>query len=61
MIVQSTTNIWDMVYGQYRRTEYKTLIDPATDKRIVEVVQYLYDKQGQIKPDAKGRNVDIQA
>jgi len=50
-----------MVYDQYRRTEYKTLIDPATDKRIVEVVQYLYDKQGQIKPDAKGQNVDIQA
>ena len=50
-----------MVYDQYRKTEYKTLIDPVTDKRVVEVVQYLYDKQGQIRPDAKGQNVDIQA
>ena len=61
MIVQSITNSWDMVHDQYRKTVYKTLIDPATDKRVVEVVQYLYDKHGQIRPDAKGQNVDIQA
>jgi hypothetical protein len=61
MIVQSISTSWDMVYDQYRKTEYKTLIDPVTDKRVVEVVQYLYDKQGQIRPDAKGQNVDIQA
>jgi hypothetical protein len=61
MIVQSITNSWDMVYDQYRKIEYKVLIDPATDKRVVEVVQYLYDKHGQIRPDAKGQNVDIQA
>ena len=61
MIVQSISTSWDMVYDQYRKTEYKTLIDPVTDKRVVEVVQYLYDKQGQIRPDAKVQNVDIQA
>jgi hypothetical protein len=61
MIVTSISTNWDMVYDQYRKTEYKTLIDPVTDKRVVEVVQYLYDKQGQIRPDAKGQNVDIQA
>jgi hypothetical protein len=61
MIVQSISTSWDMVYDQYRKTEYKTLIDPVTDKRVVEVVQYLYDKQGQIRPDTKGQNVDIQA
>jgi hypothetical protein len=61
MIVQSITNSWDMVYDQYRKTVYKTLIDPATDKKVVEIVQYLYDKHGQIRPDVKGQNVDIQA
>ena len=50
-----------MVYDQYRKTVYKTLIDPATDKKVVEIVQYLYDKHGQIRPDVKGQNVDIQA
>jgi len=61
MIVQSITNSWDMVYDQYRKTVYKTLIDPVTDKKVVETVQYLYDKHGQIKPDVRGQNVDIQA
>jgi hypothetical protein len=61
MIVQSITNSWDMVYDQYRKTVYKTLIDPVTDKKVVEIVQYLYDKHGQIKPDVRGQNVDIQA
>ena len=61
MIVQSISTNWDMVYDQYRKTEYKTLIDPVTQKRVTEIVHYLYDKHGQIKPDAKGQNVDIQA
>jgi hypothetical protein len=61
MIVQSITNSWDMVYDQYRKTVYKTLIDPVTDKKVVEIVQYLYDKHGQIRPDVGGQNVDIQA
>jgi hypothetical protein len=50
-----------MVYDQYRKTVYKTLIDPVTDKKVVEIVQYLYDKHGQIRPDVGGQNVDIQA
>jgi hypothetical protein len=50
-----------MVHDQYRKTVYKTLIDPATDKKVVEVVQYLYDKKGQIRPDVRGQNVDLQA
>ena len=60
MIVQSVTNSWDMVYGQYRNTEYRTLVDPKTHKKVIEVVQYLYDKQGQIAPVAKGQVVDVQ-
>ena len=61
MIVQSVTNSWDMVYNQYRNTEYRTLIDPKTHKKVIEVVQYLYDNKGQVTPAAKGHNIDIQA
>lgn len=61
MIVQNITNSWDMVYNQYRNTEYRTLIDPKTHKKVIEVVQYLYDNKGQVTPAAKGQNVDIEA
>ena len=49
-----------MVYNQYRNTEYRTLIDPKTHKKVTEVIQYLYDNRGEVKPVAKGQNVDIQ-
>jgi hypothetical protein len=61
MIVQSVTNSWDTVYNQYRNTEYKTLVDPKTHKKVIEVVQYLYDKKGEVHPVAKGQNIDIQS
>jgi hypothetical protein len=61
MIVQSITNSWDMVYNQYRNTEYRTLIDPKTHKKVVEVVQYLYDNKGKMEPVDKGQHVDIKA
>jgi hypothetical protein len=60
MIVQSVTNSWDIVYNQYRNTEYRTLIDPKTDKKVVEVIQYVYDKKGEVHAVAKGRTVDIE-
>ena len=50
-----------MVYNQYRNTEYRILIDPKTHKKVVEVVQYLYDNKGQVIPAAKGQVIDIQA
>jgi len=61
MIIQSIHNSWDMVYNQYRNTVYKTLEDPITQKKIIEVVQYLYNKEGRIEEPVKGRNVDKQA
>jgi hypothetical protein len=62
MIVQSIHNTWDMVYGSYRNTEYKTLEDPKTNKTVVEVVQYLYDSKADVQPNnVKGTNVDVQA
>lgn len=50
-----------MVYNQYRNTVYKTLEDPVTRKQYVEIVQYLYNKEGRVEESAKGRNVDKQA
>ncbi len=62
MIVQSIHNTWDMVYGSYRNTVYKTLEDPKTNKTIIEVVQYLYDSKANVQPNnVKGTNVDVQA
>jgi hypothetical protein len=61
MIIQSIHNSWDMVYNQYRNTVYKTLEDPISQKKVVEVVQFLYTKNGNIEAPEKGRNVDKQA
>ena len=61
MIIQSIHNSMDMVYNQYRNTVYKTLEDPVTQKQYIEVIQYLYNKEGRVEESAKGRNVDKQA
>jgi hypothetical protein len=61
MIVQNIHNSWDIVYNQYRNTVYKTLEDPITQKKIIEVVQFLYTKEGRIEEPVKGCNVDKQA
>lgn len=60
MIVQTIHNSWDMVYNQHRNTVYKTLEDPVTQKQYIEVIQYLYNKEGRVEETAKGRNVDKQ-
>lgn len=62
MIIQSIHNSWDMIYNSYRNTVYTTLEDPKTHKKIVEVVQYLYDDRANLEPNkVKGTNVDLQA
>ena len=50
-----------MVYNQYRNTVYKTLEDPMTQKTYVEVIQYLYNKEGKVEESAKGSNVNKRA
>ena len=51
-----------MIYGSYRNTVYTTLEDPKTHKKIIEVVQYLYDDRANVEPTkVKGTNVDLQA
>jgi hypothetical protein len=49
MIIQSVTSVNDMVNHQYRTTFYKTLEDPVSRKQYIEVVQYLYNKIGQLE------------
>lgn len=61
MIIQSIHNAWDTIYNQYRNTVYKTLEDPITQKKYIEVIQYLYDKNGQQEGNiVKGQSIDKQ-
>jgi len=50
MIIQSITSVNDMVNHQFRTTLYKTVEDPVTNKKYIEVVQYLYNKIGKLEP-----------
>jgi hypothetical protein len=61
MIVQSIQQSWDMVYNQYRNTVYRTLEDPITQKKVIEAVQFLYTKTGEIEAPEKGHSIDKQA
>jgi hypothetical protein len=61
MIVQSVTSVYDMINHQDRLTVYNTLIDPATNKQVIEVVQYLYNKVGQLEPTHHNNEVDKKA
>ena len=47
-----------MVNHQYRTTFYKTVEDPATNKKYLEVVQYLYNKIGQLEPTHSNHQTD---
>ena len=47
-----------MVYNQYRNTVYKTLEDPMTQKTYVEIIQYLYTKEGKVEPIHSNNQID---
>lgn len=61
MIVQSVSSVTDMVNHQSRLTIYKTIEDPATNKQLIEVVQYIYNKVGQLEPTHHNTQVDKKA
>ena len=61
MIVQSVTSVTDMVNHQSRLTVYKTLEDPATNKHLIEVVQYLYNRVGKLEPTHHNNHIDKKA
>lgn len=61
MIIQSVTAVTDMVNHQDRTTVYSTLVDLKTNKQVVEVVQYLYDKVGKLEPTHHNNHIDKKA
>jgi len=59
MIVQSIHTTMGVTSTGYRNTVYTTLEDPVTHKKVIEVVEYLYDETGKIEPvTTKGHQVD---
>ena len=62
MIVQSIQTTWDRINHQVRRSEFRIVEDPATNKKTIEVVQYLYNKVAELEPaKTKGNEVDKKA
>ena len=61
MIVQSVTSVNDIVNHQDRTTVYNTLVDLKTNKQVIEVVQYLYNKVGELEPTHYNNQVDKKA
>ena len=61
MIIQAVQTTWDLSYNKDRKTVYKTVRDESTNRTIVEVVQYLYNKNGHIETPSKGGSVDMKA
>jgi hypothetical protein len=58
MIIQTISAVNDITNHQYRTTVYKTLQDPVTNKQYLEVVQYLYDKMGNLEPTHRIHQLD---
>ena len=58
MIINSIRNIWDMVGDRYRKTVYRIVEDPESNKTYIETERYLYDKTGTVKQNDTGNNID---
>jgi hypothetical protein len=58
MIINSIRNIWDMVGDRYRKTVYRIVEDPVSNKTYIETERYLYDKTGTVKQNDTGNNID---
>jgi hypothetical protein len=61
MIVDSVQTVRDIFHSKDRVTIYKTLIDEKSNKKVVEIVQFLYNKTGSIEGPSKGSNIDLKA
>jgi hypothetical protein len=61
MIVDSVQTVRDVYHNKDRVIIYKTLIDETSNKKVIEVVQFLYNRTGSIESPSKGTNVDLQA
>jgi hypothetical protein len=61
MIIESTSAVRDIVNNRYRTTVYSTVLDPVTNKKYTEVVQYLYNRVGEMVPTHHNPKVDEKA
>jgi hypothetical protein len=61
MVIQGIQTVFDTFHYKDRVTVYKTLVDELTNKKVVEIVQFLYNRNGSIEEPSKGSNVDIKA
>jgi hypothetical protein len=61
MIIEAIQTVRDTFHNKDRVTIYKTLVDESTNKKVVEIVQYLYSRNGTIESPSKGSNIDLKA
>ena len=47
-----------MVGDRYRKTVYRIVEDPESNKTYIETERYLYDKTGTVKQNDTGNNID---
>jgi hypothetical protein len=59
MIIESTSAVRDIVNNIYRTTLYSTVKDPVTNRKYIEVVQYLYNRVGELVPTHYNPKVDV--
>jgi hypothetical protein len=61
MIIESTSTVRDIINYMHRTTFYNTVQDPVSNKKRIEVVQYLYNRVGELEPTHHNNKVDAKA
>ena len=61
MIVEAIQTIRGIFHNKDRVIVYKTLVDESSNKKVVEIVQFLYSRNGSIEGPSKGSNIDLKA
>lgn len=61
MIIEAIQTVRGIFHNKERVTVYKTLVDESSNKKVVEIVQFLYTKNGTIEEPSKGTNINIKA
>jgi hypothetical protein len=61
MVIQGIQTVYDTFHYKDRVTVYKTLVDETSNKKVVEIVQFLYSRNGAIEGPSKGSNIDLKA
>jgi hypothetical protein len=61
MIVEAIQTVRDIFHSKDRVIVYKTLVDESSNKKVVEIVQFLYSRNGSIEGPSKGSNIDLKA